>query len=328
MNSISFSLDTSKPFKVKETIEGKLCICLNRPAEIIQTNLKILGFEKVNHQTNIFLKQIHETKKTKSWDNRTNSLTNKIHKIFGLKDERNQQQQTGLIEYPFQILLPNLLPSTVESPYGKIKYTIIARVWLKSENGRKICLQTEIKLPIKGQLIHEQFINQRIPIRISGKKSFLFSPKSKIFKTGDLITGQFQFFNEIQREVLNIHLSFRQKYWWFETEGEFGGGSWRTEEIIISKLNFSSFIKNYKFTLITPTYLPETISNKFIQKSSTGKLLQISYRVKMKIDFKYALPLRISIPVIIIKNIQEDISKLASAPIFEEEVPEETIVDL
>ena len=341
MNSISFSIENNqKQFKPKEIIKGHLNIIFNSPSQLLQITLKFLGFEKTiqenYEETNIFLKDIKETKFKINKTNNQNAFE-KIFNIFSSKENLSKNVSIGLFEHQFKINLPNLLPSSFDCQYGKIKYILIARVLIKNENGKKLWLRNDLNIPIRGQMIQDQLINQKIPLQITGKKKFLFSFKkfffkffldSKIFKTGDLLTGQYHFLNESQRDIIKIHISIRQKFLIFQQQSVY-----KTEEFIVSKLEFDGSKENSKFSLIIPENLIESIGNKMIQISSVGKIIQIRYRVKIKVDFKFAFPLRISIPIIIIRNnTTNESNMIPSAPVSSNETNQQqkegTLVDL
>jgi hypothetical protein len=310
MNTLAFSSNLEQSYKKNENIQGKAIIHLNTPSQIHQLKLEFLGIEKVSigemRESNIFLKHSIEINQ-KNVKNKRSTMEKVCH-FFSLKNTFSNFG-TGTFTFGFNVQLPNILPSTFISQYGSIKYVLTGKVLIQMENGKRYTLQSSFPISIQGQLIEDYYVNQRIPTYITERKSFLFTSKqlfvqlkldSKIFKTGKFITGEFSTLNETHKEITNIQISFRQKFLIFYKKRLISD-----DEFVVSS-QAMDVTKDFDcFSVQVPETLPETITKRFIECGQVGRNLQISYRVKMKVDFKFALSIRISIPVVIVRVEEE-----------------------
>jgi hypothetical protein len=323
MNTLAFSSNLEQSYKKNENIQGKTIIHLNTPSQIHQLKLEFFGVEKVSigelKESNIFLKHSVDIQQRNVYKRTT---VEKFCHFFSLKNNFSSFR-TGTFTYAFNVKLPNILPSTFLSQYGSIKYFLVGKVLIQMENGKRYTLQSSFPISIQGQLLEDYYINQRIPSFVTEKKSFLFTPKqffaqlkldSKIFKVGNYITGEYSTLNESHKMVTQIQISLRQKFLIFHKKRLISD-----DEFVVS--NYAMDVtKDFDcFSMKIPETLPETINKRFIECGHVGRNLQIKYRVKMKVDFRFALSVRISIPIVIVRveedpRSREEIYCIPSAP--------------
>lgn len=305
MTEVKIKVPSHYPqFTVNEELHIEIMVSIQKPCKIKQVYVQFIGSEELNSSNptkHIFLCESRTIIPLDSFSN-----IKKRESLFGLfvKKENDYSKWVGIHSFRFKAHIPNICPSSLQIDNALIQYVASTFVTFEDEKRRDFVVSSNVIIPVTGRLIEESDIKRYSnPFYHSEERSFLFSSKQLgiffnlnklLYSTGEEIVTDIKLRNETSKKITRITLLLLQKVIIDRITDEY---------VIMQKefgpMNNNEFSEVLRYSI--PVSLSESIKKINLINGSIGNIIQISYRVKLRLEVKVAKTIRISIPILIMK---------------------------